>query len=507
MRNHRLVIWMLLALLFCSSIASAQKISAEKVLDKPTLAAGSQAVISLRITNPFDSPVNVKIADKNIFANNGLDIQCLEYAVPNRTTVEAAYPDIIPYKGGTYTLDPATLTYTNPETGTEETVSTNSVNVSVTDAPGGTQGTAQGVTTIYRCGGMNMQSTTYSYSGSQNQQQDQQEHKEENQQAKVQNNQMDQNANALKQDIAKQQADQKQMEEQFKKNLENNSDFQKQDQALQQQGYKPTDSRNEPVSNDSGKFRKDYQKENGENASLRGEMKNGSIRNMQAQSSEDIKKAISALQNDPSFQEYDKQLKDLGLNASAAQVQQTGPNRSKITVPYNNGSAGKNITAEYVNGSINNVKIEEKKDGKNDLLWLAAAFVLIALSAYLLYRRRSKKKTIEREGSPAKTECIDYRTEAKRMISEAENLFSDSREKDAYEKVSQAVRFYYSHDLGEIKDLSNTELLDLLKKKRNEQYQQAQKCLSLCGLVEFAKYRANKKDFSEIIAIAKQIIY
>jgi hypothetical protein len=495
---------MLLALLFCASGASAQKISAEKALDKASLDAGTPVTIFLRISNPFDSPVTVKIADKNIFANNGLDIQCLEYNVPGKTTVEAAYPEIIPYQGGSYVLDPATLTYTNPDTGKEETVSTNTVNVSVKDAASSAQGTAQGVTSIYQCGGMSMQSTSYSYSGPQNQPQ-QNEQEQQNQQSMVQNNQMDQNANALKQEIEKDQAEQKRMEEVFQKNLENNSDYQKQDQALQQQGYKPADSRNEPISNDSGKFRKDYKKENGENASLQGEMKNGSIQNMQAQTSEDIKKAISALQQDPSYQQYDKQLTEQGYNATYPQVQQTGPNSSKITVPYNNGSTAKNITAEYVNGRIKNVTIEEKKDDQTNLLLLAAAFALLAFFAYVLYKRHSKKKTVVRECASPVPVFTDYRFVAKRMLSEAEDLFSNSREKDAYEKVSQAVRFYYSFELGERKDITQTELLDLLKKKRNDKYPQVQKCLSLCGLVEFAKYKANKEDFSEIIEIAKQL--
>jgi hypothetical protein len=402
-----------------------------------------------------------------------------EYTVTGKTIVELSYLPLTPYIGGNYTLDPATLTYTNPDTGQEETVSTNTANISVKDAKQNEQ--------------------------QQNQQQ-QSEQEQQKQQAMVQNNQMDQNANAIKQEIAKQQEEKKRMEEAFQKNLENNTDFQKQDQALQQQGYKPTESRNEPISNDSGKFEKNYKKENGENASLQGEMKNGSIQNMQAQTSEDIKAAISALQNDPSFQQYDRQLTGQGFNSSGAQVKQAGPNSSKITVPYGNGSSEKNITAEYFNGTIRNVRIEEKKDGRNNALLLAAAFALLSLFAYFIYRRHSKKKAAVRECAPPAPDLLDYRINAKRMLSEAEDLFSASREKDAYGKVSQAVRFYYSHDLGELKDLSNTELLDLLKKKRNDGYSLVQKCLSLCGLVEFAKYKANKEDFSEIIAIARQII-
>jgi hypothetical protein len=482
MRNRTIGTWMLLLIFLCAFGASAQKISAEKIVDKESLDAGSPVVISLVISNPFDSPVNVRIVDKNIFSNIQMQSD-QEYAVPGKNTVELSYLPLTPYVGGNYTLAPATLTYINPDTGQEETISTNAVNISVVDAKQNEQQQNQ-----------------------QKNQQQQNEEKQQQQQSAVQNNQMDQNANAIKQEIAKQQVDQKQMEEAFQKNLENNTDFQKQDQALQQQGYKPADSRNSPISNDSGKFEKNYKKDDGENASLQGEMKNGSVRNMQAQTSEDMKQALSALQQDPSYQQYDKQLKEQGFNSSGAQVKQAGPNSSKITVPYGNGSSEKNITAEYFNGTIRNVRIEEKKDDRNNVLLLAAAFALLALFAYFLYRKHSKKKAVVRECASVMPAFTDYRIEAKRMLSEAEDLFSDSREKDAYEKVSRAVRFYYSFDLGERKDITQTELLDLLKKKRNDRYSLVQKCLSLCGLVEFAKYKANKEDFSEIIKIAREIV-
>lgn len=51
------------------------------------------------------------------------------------------------------------------------------------------------------------------------------------------------------------------------------------------------------------------------------------------------------------------------------------------------------------------------------------------------------------------------------MLAEADSLFSRGMEKDAYEKVSQAVRFYYAHKLGEKRDLSSAELLNILKKE------------------------------------------
>ena len=39
-----------------------------------------------------------------------------------------------------------------------------------------------------------------------------------------------------------------------------------------------------------------------------------------------------------------------------------------------------------------------------------------------------------------------------------------------------------------------------------KKYSDTQKCLNLCGLVEFAKYKANKEDFDEIVKLAEDVI-
>ena len=74
---------------------------------------------------------NVWIVDKNIFGNNGIDIQCLERMLPNQREITLAYDPITPYAPGSYTLEPAKVTYTNPETGKEETVESNALDITV----------------------------------------------------------------------------------------------------------------------------------------------------------------------------------------------------------------------------------------------------------------------------------------------------------------------------------------------------------------------------------------
>ena len=97
--------------------------------------------------------------------------------------------------------------------------------------------------------------------------------------------------------------------------------------------------------------------------------------------------------------------------------------------------------------------------------------------------------------------------EVRRFIEEAEHLFRNGREKDAYEKVSKAIRFYFSHKLGIKRELLNTELMNALKGRTDtETYSKVNKCLDMCGMVEFAKYRANREDFDKIVAMAKELI-
>ena len=53
--------------------------------------------------------------------------------------------------------------------------------------------------------------------------------------------------------------------------------------------------------------------------------------------------------------------------------------------------------------------------------------------------------------------------------------------------------------------MTNSELIEYMKEKKIP-FEKIQHCLNLCGLVEFAKYKANRKDFDEIIDIAEKII-
>jgi HEPN domain-containing protein len=485
----------------------------QKMVQKKDIKVGDDVTILLKFTNPFGQEIPIRIVDKNIFGSNGINIQCLEYTVPNQREVTIAYDPVKPFKSGQYTLDSAEITYTNPETGKEESIKSNTLEVSVKKS-NIQQGQTQGITTIYRCNGVNMQSTSYSSSGGFNiqigpnsqQQSAQQQISPEN---RVQNNQLNQNANALKQQMERQVQQQKQTEQEFQKNLAKNREFQRMHEDLLRSGYNLTNASFNPVTNDTGDFQINYQKTNGETATLKGEMENGTIKNLMVLTAEDKQKIMQLLRENEQFRKYDRTLTNEGFNQTGPQFNQLSQNHTKITIFYKNDAGEKRkITADYINGTIRNVFLEGGDEEGGPGFWWLLLLIPIAIAAvWVFYNKYLKRvKDVPETETSEGDDIVDYVKETEKMINEAVQLFRKKREKDAYEKVSQAVRFYFSHKLGLNKEVGNTELLGILKKTRAKEYPEIRKCLNLCSLVEFAKYRPDRKDFSEAVRIARKIL-
>jgi chemotaxis protein histidine kinase CheA len=326
----------------------------------------------------------------------------------------------------------------------------------------------------------------------------QEKEQEQNTQQKVQNNQMAQDSNAIKQQMQKQLEEQKKTREEFQKNLANNEEFQKQHQELAENGYNPTSSNLNPTNNTSGDFELNYEKE-GETASIKGSMENNEIKDIQKSTSEDSKKLMDQLDQDPRFNKFDQRLKNDSFSQQKPEISQQG-NITNIEVPYiNENNETATIKAIIEDDEIKEVKLE--KEG--GYYWNLFLLIILAILVFF-YKKNTKKQEIN--GDIKKIEKpIDYRKEALKILEKAKQLFEKGKEKDAYGKTAEAIRLYYSHKLGSKTEITNTDLIKLLKKNKID-YNKTQECLNLCGLVGFAKYKANRKDFDEIIKLGKKII-
>ncbi len=320
-------------------------------------------------------------------------------------------------------------------------------------------------------------------------------------QDKVQNNQMAQDSSALKQQMQQQLKDQEEMKKAFQENLGNNQDFQEKHKELLEQGYNLKSGNLDPTNQTSGSFELNYEKE-GETASLKGAMEDNQLTDIQKTSSEEIKEAIKALEQDPRFQKHNMNLAEQQFTPLKPEVEQDG-NTTTIKIPYENkDNQTATITAKIEDNQIKDVKLEHSGKRRWWIWTLLTALLLI--TSYILYKRYVKKNTENKKDKPNE-KPTNFRKEAKKILEKAKLLFKNKKEKDAYGKAAEAIRFYYSHKLDLRTELTNSDLIKLLKKHKIP-YEQTQRCLNLCGLVEFAKYNTNKGDFNEIINLAVSII-
>jgi hypothetical protein len=381
---------------------------------------------------------------------------------------------------------------------------------------------------------------------------------------------MNQDSQATKQAMEAERKRQEQKNEQLQNQLEQNKEFQNENQKMQDQGFQLMNKTVNAQTNNTGDFSYDYKNQKtGETAQIQGEMKDGKLNSMkntneikQNQDYQDLKKKLEQMgfnqngepqiQGEKFISEFknqktgemakisgDFQDKPQNMNAefdSKEMLQKILNNQNQSnqdltnflknkfnkTIPQDavsfniqpnqnpqiNNGPNQEILKSPVSFNSSTGKLLEKPDlYEKKKIWSYVLFgigMLIAIIGLVLYFKYSKNKKPVTEESE-KLKKIDYVKEAKRMLKEAIELFEDKKFKDAYSMASYALRYYYSYKLGTYKEFTSYETIKLLRQNKLD-YKSCQECLDLCGLVEFAKYEPNKKDFDKIISIAQKLI-
>jgi hypothetical protein len=329
-----------------------------------------------------------------------------------------------------------------------------------------------------------------------------QEPRQQTLQDRVQNNQMAQDSSALKEQMQKQLQKQQQNREELKKQIEQNEEFQEKHKELTKQGFSQTNANIDPINSTTGSFEVNYEKD-GEKATLKGDIENGEVKNLEHTISSSREKAMDILGNNTQYKEFNEELLKEGFKAEKPIVNQDA-NTTTVQIDYiNEKNETATISAKIEDQEVKEVKLERDK---NNHWWLLIVLVLLMVTSYLAYKRyKNLKKQTEPEQPKPVEKPIDYKKEALKMLDESKKLFQSQKEKDAYGMAACAIRFYYSYKFGLKKEITNSEMITVLKKKKVK-FESTQDCLNLCGLVEFAKYKANKKDFDEIVKLAEKVI-
>jgi hypothetical protein len=333
----------------------------------------------------------------------------------------------------------------------------------------------------------------------------QQQQQPQSAQQRLQNNQLSQDSSALKQQMQQQIQEQQQMKEEFQKELAKNQEFQKEHQELLNQGYNLTNANFNPSSNNTGDFKLEYQKPNGEQATLQGQMNNGEMQNIQKDTAESRQQMLDKLQENKQFQEYQQQLQEQGYSQQDMQFTQE-QNKTNVQLNYinkNNDTAS--ITAEIINNTVQNVELQNGEKEKKTYWWIIPIIILVALLGYFAYKKFHNKLEPEPIIKKKIENPYDYKKESLKLLEKSKKQFASKEYKDAYGTAGQALRLFLSYENKLNKEITNDEIIDFLRKHKKS-YKDAKECFDLCSLVEFAKYQANKKDFKKILNVLTKII-
>ena len=146
---------------------------------------------------------------------------------------------------------------------------------------------------------------------------------------------------------------------------------------------------------------------------------------------------------------------------------------------------------------------ELPKNYDYNLMILIPIILGLIIFGYLSYRKSITKRQLS---IATVTPSVNYVENTLEMIQSSKNLFDDSMPKYAFEKFSQAIRYYYSNKLGINLDLTQSEMMYNLRKSDASNYPQIQKWLQLCGQVEFVKHSSTQKEFIDSLETFRKLI-
>lgn len=323
----------------------------------------------------------------------------------------------------------------------------------------------------------------------------------------AQNNQMDQDTSALKAQMEEQIQEQEQMKQEFQQNLASNKEFQEANQKLGEMGYNLTDVSVNPSSNNTGTFTANYEKPDGDTATLQGEMEDGEIKELQEDTAENRQNLRDTLAQNEDYQKYLKELENDGFTETDATFSRNG-NETDLQIQYENPTnETAQINARFINSSVDSVELVRDRESTNYPLYAIVALIILAL-AYLVYNKYKPKKAEETYvtvSSTPKKEMFDFRKRARELVDKSVRLYEEERREDAYGTAAQALRLYLAHFYGLKKEVTNAELIRHLKLKGRD-WKEIEECLELCSLVEFAKHVPEEDEFEKIISTVKKVI-
>jgi len=331
----------------------------------------------------------------------------------------------------------------------------------------------------------------------------------QNRQQQLQNNQLSQDSNALKHQLEKQVQKQEQVKNEFKRKLFSNNDFLNEHKKLLQNGYKIGNSDLNPVTNDTGSFNIKYNNTNGKWATLQGNMKNGTLTQINQQTQTQQDKLLEQLKQNTQYQQFNSKLLQEGFSPNNTTfVPKT--NQTDIILNYaNDKNENASILAEFLNDSLKQVSLKVGNSSQFYLipLLVLVAIILSAVSIYLVIKKiYNKNKSLVDSSLTSKPKSSDYIIGSKKLMDEAVQHYDKGQYKEAFEIARKSLRFFLNGDADIKKEITNQELLQLIQNNIKYPLDDIRDCFKITDLVQFAKSEPTESDFKKIISLLEKLV-
>jgi len=327
----------------------------------------------------------------------------------------------------------------------------------------------------------------------------------------LQNNQMSQDTAALKEQIQREAAEKAKAQQEFYERLATDPLVRKVNETLAADGFSRESVNANPAAGNEGAFSMTYRNAAGDQADLSGAMSNGTVSSVLEQSASEIN-VTAPLAVNATYKSFAGDLAGKGYvrNKTLMNVTLSG---ATVNISYLSGQGlPAYLNATVDNGNVTQVSLE-RKQGKTDYVLIsciAASAIILALAAWLIYRRmKGKKKIVSPIYVPLcpVPEVLDYRKEALRLLTEAEAAFDRQEFREAYGFAGRAARIFFSYDIGDRRELTNAELGPVLA--ASGYAATAGTMMSLlerCSDVKFAKGMPDTGEFSAMIRQIREMI-
>ena len=320
----------------------------------------------------------------------------------------------------------------------------------------------------------------------------------------IANNQMPQDAAALKAQLQQEAAQKEKNQNEFNERLAADPLVQQVNATLAADGFIRESINTNPKSSDEGTFAMSYKNPAGDKMDLQGTMTGGIVPSVLEQSASAVN-VTAPLSANTTYQSLASELKGQGFkrNQTLMNVTLLG---ATVNITYLSGQG----EPAYVNATIDRENVTQVSLGiskeKTNYLFIGlivALLIILGLIIWWMYRRMVvQKKILSPAGPlfhPAPVE-LDYKKEALRLLKEAEKSFARGEYQDAYGLAGRAVRIFLSYELGVRHELTNAELASVLAASGlATQYKTVIALLERCSDVEFAKGQPDSGEFTSII--------